>query len=249
MEQLNELMKRVARLVELESLIPLAAEQQAVQKAALADLKYSRDWYALEAKRLESPNFFQKLLPGFSEKQEKAQRDAREAAAAYEQGKRELETTEHTLASHRQELEALAGCKEEYDRARQLFRTIATEEELARLQEAEIDTFRPVAIACLRMIRKDLNRSHDWMPKHDGTRARHGNHETRQMEFWELADLHARQLQSLLPYFPENRIQLGASITCPSQYIRSASMNYAQLDRLNIAVEQSLLVQKQIEQL
>ena len=49
MEQLNELMNRTARLVELESLIPLAAEQQAVQKAALADLKYSRDWYDLEA--------------------------------------------------------------------------------------------------------------------------------------------------------------------------------------------------------
>ena len=73
MEQLNERMKRVARLVELESLIPLSTEQQAVQKATLADLKYSRDWYALEAKRLESPNFFQKLLPGFAEKQEKAQ--------------------------------------------------------------------------------------------------------------------------------------------------------------------------------
>ena len=249
MELLNEQMKRVARLVELESLIPLAAEQQAVLKTALKDLKYSRDWYALEAKRLENPNFFQKFLPGFAEKQEKAHLDAREAAVAYEQGKRELEATEHTLASQKQELESLTGCKEEYDRQRQLFRAAATEDELARLQEAEIDTFRPVAIACLRLIRKDLNRSHDWMPKHDGTRARHGNHETRQMEFWELADTHARQLQSLLPYFPENSIQLGASMTCPSEYIRSASMNYAQLDRLNIAVEQSLLVQKQIEQL
>ena len=158
MEQLNERMKRVARQVELESLIPLAAEQQAVQKAALADLKYSRDWYALEAKRLENPNFFQKLLPGFAEKQEKAQLEAREAAAAYEQGKRELETTEHTLASQKQELESLTGCKEEYDRVRQLFRATATEDELARLQEAEIDAFRPVAIACLQLIRKDLNR-------------------------------------------------------------------------------------------
>ena len=249
MEQLNELMKQVARLVELESLIPLVTEQQAVLKADLADLKYSRDWYDLEAKRLENPNFFQKLLPGFADKQEKAQLEAREAAAAYEQGKRELETAEYTLASHRQELEALTGCREEYHRVRQLFRATATEEELARLQEAEIDVFRPVAVACLKLIRKDLNRSHHWMPKHDGTRARHGNHETRQMEFWELADAHARQLQSLLPYFPENSIQLGASLTCPSQYIRSASMNYAQLDRLNIAVEQSHLVQKQIEQL
>ena len=249
MEQLNERMKRVARQVELESLIPLASEQQAVKKAALADLKYSRDCYDLEAKRLENPNFFQKLLPGFAEKQEKAQLEAREAAAAYEQGKRELETTEHTLASYRQELESLTGCKEEYDRVRQLFRATATEDELARLQEAEIDTFRPVAIACLRLIRKDLNRSHDWMPKHDGTHARHSGHETRQMEFWELADLHARLLQSLLPYFPKNSIQLGASMTCPSEYIRSASMNYAQLDRLNIPVEQSLLVQKQMEQL
>ena len=249
MEQLNELMKRTARLAELESLIPLTVEQQAAQKAALSDLKYTQNWYALVATKWEHPNFFQKLLPGFAEKQEKAQQEAREATAAYEQAKRELDTTEHILALQQHEFEALTGSREEYERQRQIFRSTATEAELARLQEAEIEVFRPVAIECLRLIRKDLNRSHDWMPKHDGIRARNYGHETRQMEFWELADLHARQLQALLPYFPENSITLGASMTCPSEYIRSASMNLAQLDRLNIAVEQSLRVQKQIEEL
>ena len=80
-------------------------------------------------------------------------------------------------------------------------------------------------------------------------RPRYTGYETRQMEFWEYADLHAEQLQALLPYFPENSITLGASMTCPSDYIRSASMNLGQLDRVNIAVEQSLRVQEQIEKL
>ena len=247
MEQLLDLMKRTARGVELELELPLLAAQLADQKETVADRKHERDWAILEAKNWESPNFFQKLFIRTQEKLEKAQADARAASSAYESAKQELEALEYQLSAMQQERDALAGSKDAFDRERQAFLSVATEDELARLQEAQIDAFRPVAIRCLRLIRQDLNRSHTWMQKNE--RPRYTGYETRQMEFWEYADLHAEQLKALLPYFPENSITLGASMTCPSDYIRSASMNLGQLDRVNIAVDQSLRVQEQIEKL
>lgn len=67
------------------------------------------------------------------------------------------------------------------------------------------------------------------------------------MEFIQVADAYARKLQELLVYFPEGSITLGASISTPGDYIRSASMNLAQIDRLNIALEQNQRVQDQIK--
>jgi hypothetical protein len=247
MEQLQELMKRTARFVELDLELPLLEAQLAEQKEAVADRKHERDWAILEAKNLENPNFFQRTFTRIAEKQEKAQQEARQAAAAYEAARQELEALEHKLADQQQERDALVDSREAFDRERAAFRSVATEEELVRLQETQIDAFRPVAIRCLRLIRQDLNRSHAWMQKSE--RPRYHGYETRQMEFWDYADLHAEQLKALLPYFPENSITLGASMTCPSDYIRSASMNLGQLDRVNIAVEQSLRVQEQIEKL
>lgn len=247
MEQLLELMNRVARLTELELELPLLEVQHAELKEALADRKHERDWAILEAKNLESPNFFQRTFTRITEKQEKAQQEARAAAAAYEAARQEFDAMDRRLTDWQQELDSLTGSRETYDRELQTFRTVATEAELERLQETQIDTFQPVAIACLRMIRKDLNRSHAWMQKSE--RPRYHGYETRQMEYWDYADIHAELLQSLLPYFPAGSITLGASMTCPSDYIRSASMNLGQLDRVNIAVEQSLRVQEQIEKL
>lgn len=247
MEQLKELMARAARFVELELQLPLVEAQHKEQSETVSDRKTEQDWAILEAKNWEFPNFFQRLFLRVAEKQEKAQAEARSAVAAYETAKRELDALEQELFALRQEREFLAGSREAFDRARAEFLRTATPGELQQLQEAQIDAFRPVAISCLRLIRKDLNRSHAWMQKSE--RPRYSGYETRQMEYWDYADLHAELLQSLLPYFPEGSITLGASMTRPSDYIRSASMNLAQLDRVNIAVEQSLRVQEQIEKL
>lgn len=247
MKLLLELMNRTARFMELELQLPLLNEQLVILKETVADRKQERDWAILEAKNWENPDFFQRLFGRVAEKQEKAQAEARTAAAAYETARQELEALEHTLSAQQKEHDALAGSKDAYHRERQTFLSTAAEEERLQLQQAQIEAFRPVAITCLRLIRKDLNRSHAWMQKNE--RPRYSGYETRQMEYWHLADRHADILQSLLPCFPENSITLGASMTCPSEYIRSASMNLAQLDRLNIAVEQSLRVQEQIEQL
>lgn len=247
MEQLLKLMKQTARFIELELELPLLKAELAERKEIVADRKHERDWAILEAKNWENPDFFQRLFTRVPEKQEKTQAEARAATAAYESAKQELETLEHSLSAQQLEHDSLAGSKEAYDRERLAFHSIATDDELTHLQEAQTDAFRPVAIRCLRLIRQDLNRSHSWMQKNE--RPRYAGYETRQMEFWEYADLHAEQLKALIPYFPENSITLGASMTCPSDYIRSASMNLGQLDRVNIAVDQSLRVQEQIEQL
>lgn len=69
------------------------------------------------------------------------------------------------------------------------------------------------------------------------------------MEFLDLADEYAEKLQTLLVYFPEGSVTLGASISVPSSYVHSVSMNLSQIDLLNIAIEQSQRVQAQLEAL
>ncbi len=63
------------------------------------------------------------------------------------------------------------------------------------------------------------------------------------------ADEYAEKLESLLVYFPEGSIKLGVSMSAPSDYIRSVSTNLSQVDLLNIAIEQSLRVQGELEAL
>lgn len=247
MEDLQELLSNAAKLAELELQLPLLKDRQAELKEIAADRKNDRDWARLTAKNWEEPTFFQQLLGKVAEKQEKAQAEARQAAAAYEEVRQELDVLEHQLNSCQEAYDALSGSRESYDLARTAFLATADSEGEHKLRMLEIEAFRPVAIDALRQIRNALHSARGWMVKE--LQPRYASRETRRMEFLQLADDYAQMLRGMLVFFPEGSVTLGASMTAPSDYIRSVSTDLSQTDFLNNAIEQSLRVQAQLEAL
>lgn len=247
MERLQKLISNAANLEKLELEIPELEARNADLKEIVSDRKYERDWAILAAKNLENPGFFQRLLGRVEEKQEKAQAEARQAIAEYEKEKQELDKLEQQLTCAQETRASLAGACEVYAKARVVYLSSADANGKQQVQEMETEVFRPVAIECLRRIRNALYSARGWMKK--DIQPRHTAVATRRMEFLHLADTYAEKLQTLLTYFPEGSVVLGASMTEPSAYIQSVSMNLSQIDYLNIAIEQSLRVQEQLEAL
>ncbi len=247
MEQMRKRLSDAARLAALQLELPLMKNQLEELKEKVSDLKNDRDWAKLTAKNLEEPTFFQRLMGKVAEKQEKAQAEAREASAAYEQAKGEYDALAHRFSALQSELAALSASKEVYERTRSPFLREAEPDAVQELCSMEIEAFRPVAIETLRQIRKALFAARGWMEQEQ--KSRHYVQQSRRMEYIQLADEYAQTLQTLVAYFPEGSVTLGASITSPGDYIREASMNLSQIDRLNIAIDQSLRVQEQLEAL
>lgn len=247
MELLENLLANAVELERLELQLPELENRYAELKETVADKKLERDWAIINAKNLEDPNFFQRLFTRVADKQEKAQTEAREASAAYEPVKRELDEVQYRLDSLRKSCEALSGSREIYKKARTEFLAAEDADNVRRLREQEIDAIRPVALEVVKMIRKALYAARGWMQK--DMRPRYGYPVGRRMEFLHLADAYAEKLESLLMYFPEGSVVLGASMSEPSSYVHSVSTNLSQIDLLNIAIEQSQRVQAQIEAL
>ena len=247
MENLRKLLDNAAKLESLELQLPELEARHKELKETVADKKLERDWAIINAKNLEYPNFFQGLFTKVAEKQEKAQAEAREAAADYEKVKRELDTLEHQLTAIREDCSGLSGSRETYNHAREEFLSLAGADEVRQLREMETEAFRSVAVESVRQIRKALHAARGWMQK--DLRPRYGTVVGRRMEFLHLADDYAETLQRLIVYFPEGSITLGASMSAPSSYVHSVSTNLSQIDLLNIAVEQSQRVQAQLEAL
>ena len=247
MEQLKKLLADMVKLEEAESQIPPLEMRRKELKEIVDQRKLERDWAVLTAKNLEEPGFFQRLLGRVAEKQEKAQAEARQAAADYEASRRELDEVEYQLNALRGACAELSGSRGTYDRARLVYSAKADTEELHQLRWMETEVLRPVVVDILRRIREALNAARGWVTKE--LRPRYGALQTRRMEYMDLADAYAERLVRLTAYFPEGSITLGASMTSPGDYVRSVSTNLSQVDLLNIAIEQSLRVQEQVEKL
>lgn len=247
MEYLRVLLSNAAKLTMLELRLPELKDQHKELKETLSDRKLERDWAIIHEKNLEDPTFFQRIFTRVDEKLDKARTEAREATAAYETTKREWDAVEHQLQTTEEEISLLSGSWEVYKEARLAFLSTADEAAIQLLGNLEIEAFRPIAIECVRKIRKALYAARGWMQK--DLRPRYGTVTGRRMEFLHLADDYAEKLQTLLIYFPEGSVTLGASVSEPSSYVHSVSTNLSQIDLLNIAVEQSQRVQAQLEAL
>lgn len=242
MEKLQELLSNAAKLGLMELQLPELQMKRKEWKETLAQQKEERDWARLEAKNLEDPGLFLRLTGRAERKLEKAQEEARQAAAVYEKTKLELENLEYRIGVLQTDCEALAGSREAYEAARMAY--LGDEQQL---REWETEAFRPVAVETLRRIRHVLYTARGWMRKELNNR--YYSKETNRMALLQMADDYAEKLQDLMRYFPEGRVTLGASMAAPSDYIRQVSTNLSQVDRLNIAIEQSLRVQEQLEAL
>lgn len=128
MEHLQELLTYAAKQAELELQLPQLRTRQTELKEAVSDLKIQRDWAWIEAKNLEEPGFFQRLMGNIAEKQEKAQAEARQATAAYDEAMRELDEVTYQLEIQENACANLSGSRDAYDLARKTFLLTADSE-------------------------------------------------------------------------------------------------------------------------
>lgn len=247
MEKLTELLRGIARYVELEELLPELRLKRDEAKDTLKQKELEAAQRKYEADQWESPGFFRRLMGNTAEKHEAALMKLRTARADRDAAKQALAELDERLKADTAEFESLANCLEDYTRAKQAFLATATPEDAAQLRALELERLRPVALIRLRQLRETLEALRPGMRRDifttlDGLYGK-------KFTLLELADLRAEQFRAILAHLPAEDITLGASLTCPSDYIRSVTNDTAQLDRANFVIEQCYRVRGQIREL
>lgn len=247
MEKLTELLRGIARYVELDELLPELRLKRDEAKDTFKQKELEAAQRKYEADQWENPGFFRRLLGNTAEKQETALMKLRTARADRDAAKQAFAKLDERLKTDTAEFEALANCLEDYTRAKTDFLTTADPEEAARLREQEQEILRPAALTRLYQLRETLEALRPGMRRDifttlDGLYGR-------KFTLLELADLRAEQFRAILAHLPGEQISLGVSLTCPSDYIRSVTNDTAQLDRANFVIEQCYRVRGQIREL
>lgn len=219
----EELLSAYGRYLELEGLIPDWQLQLQEKNEDLQDAKEELNWRKVQLLSAQNPDFFQRLLGKWEAKVEKAQEEVRTATAEYEKQKWEIAQLEAVLAEGQQEFERLALRKDAY-------------QQLIPLKREEACYLAPAAIAAADRCLAALEAASPWVRRDARTtRVSSGN---RRMEFLARAKDQAENLMQLLSLLPEGTLVPGGYLRNPDYYIRGVTSEYAQLDRLNNAIDQ-----------
>lgn len=245
MEELTKLLGQYGRYLELVDSVPYWESQRPELLARIRELKYNRDSKEIDLRNLEEPNFFQRLLGKTEEKKEKLNQQLREATAAWNAAKWELEALDKKLAEGKKELESLEGCREKYAKAKQDASLTSIQE--GQLVMEEIAAFAPAAIAAADRILEALEDARVWMQ--EDIRRTGVRRENRKMEFLSLAEENARRLTEILSIMPEGCGTIGSYLQSPGAYIDAVTSEFGKLDRLNSAIDQVRETRNQLRML
>lgn len=205
----EELLSAYGRYLELEQLLPNWQQELQDKNDALQEAKEEMNWQKLQLIGAENPNFFQRLLGNWEAKIEKAQEEVRAATAEYE--------------------------KQKWDIA-QLAEDMQAYQQMLPLNQQEARYLAPAAIVAASECLAALEAASPWVRRDaHTTRISSGN---RRMELLAKAQSHAETLMRLLSLLPEGTIVPGRYLRDPDNYIRGVTSEYAQMDRLNYAMDQ-----------
>lgn len=225
------LKQRLSRKVQLEDTIPQLQIRREELSETIPWLRTDLAAAKFDADKLENPGFFLRLLGRAEEKLVNARKAVRDASIAYDAAMRELAELEERIQKDTSELESLSGCREAYLRLLEQNcgdpRAVIWKEQLLCSE----------AICAVSQVIDALSGAHPSMVT--DVRYRGVYEGNRKMEFLAAADQHAQTLRELLAQLPHNPVTIGASHHAPSAYVNSATMEHAQLDRLNIAIDQA----------
>ena len=219
----EELLRAYSRYLELEGLLPDWQLQLQEQKEELEDAKAELHYQKVQLLSAQNPDFLQRLFRTWEAKVEKAQETVQAAAAEYEKRKWEIAQLETKLAEGQREFDDLSQNVDDYRQMHPLAR-----EEWHYLAPAAIGE----ASRCL----EDLEAAAPWVRRDARTtRVGSGN---RRMEYLARAQVHAQRMVALSSLLPEGTFDLGNYLRNPDYYIRGVTSEYAQVDRLNNAMDQ-----------
>lgn len=227
----QQLQQQIARKQELEKTIPQAELRREELAETIPWLRTDLAAAKFDVEKLENPGFFQRLLGNPEKKLAVARKAVRDASTAHDAARRELAELEDRISKDNRELESLAGCREKY---LQLLDQYKEDPRAANRKDQFLCT---EAIRAASELIEALSGAHPSMRA--DVRFRVVSPQNRKLEFLAAADRHAQELQDLLAQLDPDLVTIGASLHCPSAYVTGATMEAAQLDRLNIAIEQA----------
>lgn len=240
--------EKLRRRMELEDQLPtLEAKERELKEKAL-QLKYELREAEMNLHYLEgsSPaNWLRRVLGKQEQALENSQRVVRDLKAEALQTGLELERTEGALRSGRQELAELAECCEECEKA--LATTGEMPEDILR-HKCRLQLRR--GIRCAGQLLEALEAGRD-----RGRRDADPTHTRAQLARMRVNDLsaaeaHAGELAQCLDALARLGVELPGCpyLSNPAGYLATAS-DYAQLDRINLALDQIYDIRRKMEQL
>jgi hypothetical protein len=224
--------QRMARYKALSAELPGQIDRARELESNLPSLRLAVEQAKWEMEQAENPGFFRRLFNRPEDLQRKARTAYRDAVTALDKGKAEAERANATLAALNAECAELAGCREAYYRFLQEHLDVVPDARNLLNRQLAQD-----AIAASRGMSDLLEQLRPGM-QHD-VRFVHVAPGDRKMAILEAADLSAQVFLEWMAQLPEGIVTIGASLSCPSAYITGASMEAAQLDRLNIVLDQA----------
>lgn len=234
--------------VDLERLLEIEALQIDLENACrdlAEDVDYEKDelrYAKVQLLSLDSPNFFQKLMPAkLEKKRELAQAEVRTHTAALEKAKRELENKRLTLEQLKEEYQALLPRRQEYEAGKGTF---PPELEQHLVCSAGIRISEKI-LFFLGEARKHMSGEAIRGETRNGYQLK-GN---RKLEFLSGAAENAKKLKELLDDLPSPVRLKGSYLSWPDHYVTEPTTPYAQVDRLNMAVDTVRDVRKQLKEL
>ena len=242
MEALMEKLRGYGRFLELEDNIPYWEAQKPDQEAWIEEMKWNLQQKELELLQLKEPNFFQRMFGKAEEKKEILSRQIREITAARMAAQWELEALEKKIAEGKQELEALAGSEEAYQRERASVELTPAQE--GRLMMEQISFFTPLALETAWRVLETLEEARPWIRSNrvavDGSR---------KMELLYRAQDQSRRLLKILAALPEGAASPDVRLENLYDYICGATSEYKQMDRLENMQLQLRTLRNQLKQL
>ena len=230
------------RLFEIEVLL---AEQENAITEFEEDVAFETDelrYAKVQLLSLNSPNFFLRLMPAkLEKKKELAQAEVRAHTTALEKAKLELDNKRITIERLKEEYQVLIPRRTEYEVGKG---TYPPELEQHLVCTSGIRLSERI-IFFLQEARKHMTGEAIRGQTSRGSQLR-GN---RKLEFLSNAAQDTKKLKELLDNLPSPLQLKGSYLSWPDHYVTEPTTPYAQLDRLNMAVDTVRDVRNQLREL
>lgn len=225
MEQLLTELKKYSRWLQLEGTFPRL--EAALEEAE--DLRIEAGGrvrlFQWEMEKLEKPGFFQRLKGNQEERKEEVYRELRAAQHQYQQAREEVDLRRQELEDARQEYAALSGSWEAY---------VKEKSRSGQMSEGEKELLTGICLGLANDCVDALEQARPWMQA--DVRYTHVREDNRKLEFLGLAEEKANRMRAILELLPEAKIP--SYLRQPEGFVTCVTMEYWQLDRLNLAIDQ-----------
>lgn len=238
MEQVLKALKNYSRRLQLEAKFPRLEEALEEAKELRIEAGGRVRLAQWEMERLEKPGFFQRIKGGMEERKEEVCREHRAAQSQLQQTQEEVELRRKELEDARAEYAALSGSWDAYLREKARF---------GETTEAETELLTGICIGLTKDCQEALEQARPWM-RADVMR-RGVSSENRKLEFLGVAEERALRILAILEQLPEGMVEVPPYLCRPGGFITGYTMEFKQLDQVNLAIEQIWQLRQKLKSL